>query len=68
MSFAAQLELGPLHEAEEATIMGSTHVANVELSLILSQKPGCLGKERKTEQNRCGLRELSQSLQARVTF
>ena len=30
MSFAAQLESGPLHEVEEATITGSTHTANVE--------------------------------------
>ena len=30
MSFAAQLESGPLHEVEEATITGSTHAANVE--------------------------------------
>ena len=30
MSPAAQLESGPLHEVEEATITGSTHAANVE--------------------------------------
>lgn len=48
MSFAAQLESGPLHEAEEQTIMGSTHTANVELSSHIVKKVGLPGT---TKQN-----------------